>query len=85
MQEMCLLLGAQKTCTTRYDPASDGSVERFNRTLLMILAMCAGEHRDDWDDLLPAVMMAYYSSVHEQTVDVWGGVYPAQGCRATPT
>ena len=40
-------------------------VERFDRTLLIMLAMFAGKNRDDWDDLLPAVMMAYRSSVHE--------------------
>ena len=34
-------------------PASDGLVECFNRTLLMMFAMFAGENRDDWDDLLP--------------------------------
>ena len=45
--------------------ASPGLVERFNRTLLMMLAMFAGEHKDDWDDLLPPVMMVYRSSVHE--------------------
>ena len=28
-------------------------------TLLMMLAMFAGENKDDRDDLLPAVMMAY--------------------------
>ena len=33
----------------------------------MMLAMCAGKNREDWDDLLPAVMMAYRSSVHEST------------------
>ena len=33
----------------------------------MMLAMFAWEHRDDWDDLLPAVMMAYRSSVYEST------------------
>ena len=33
----------------------------------MMLAMFAGENKDDWDDLLPAVMMAYRSSVHEFT------------------
>ena len=33
----------------------------------MMLAMFAGNNRDDWDDLLPAVMMAYRSSVHEST------------------
>ena len=67
MQELCLLLGSHKTRTTPYHPASTGLVEIFNRTLLMLLAMFAGEHQDYWDDLLPAVMMAYRSSVHEST------------------
>ena len=67
MQELFLLGGAHKTRTTPYHPESDGMVERFNRTLLMMLAMFAGKNRDDWDDLLPAVMMAYRSSVHEST------------------
>ena len=57
MQELCLY-----SRTTPYHPESDGLVERFNRTLLMILAMFAGENKDDWDDLLPAVMMAYHAS-----------------------
>ena len=67
MQELCLLCGSHKTRTTPYHPESDGLVERFNRTLLMMLAMFAGENRDDLDDLLLAVMMAYRSSVHEST------------------
>ena len=67
MQELCLWCGAHKTRTTPYHPASDGLVEHFNRTLLMMLAMFAGENRDDWDDLLPVVMMAYRSRVHEST------------------
>ena len=46
---------------------SDGVVERLNITLLMMLAMFAGENWDDWDDLLPVVMMAYRSSVNEST------------------
>ena len=31
----------------------------------MMLAMFAGDNRDEWDDLLPVVMMAYRYSVHE--------------------
>ena len=67
MQELCILCGSHKTRTTPYHPESDGLVERFNRTLLMMLAMFASKNREDWDDLLPAVMMAYRSSVHEST------------------
>ena len=67
MHELCLLGGSHKTKTTPYHPESDGLVERFNRTLLMMLAMFAGEHKDDWDDLLPPVMMTYRYSVHEST------------------
>ena len=55
------------TRTTLYHPESDGLVECCNMTLLMMLPMFAGENRDDWDDLLPAVMMSYHSSVHEST------------------
>ena len=67
MYELCILGGTHKTKTTPYHPESDGLVEHINRTLLMMLAMFAGEHKDDWDDLLPPVMMAYRSSVHECT------------------
>ena len=42
MQELCLLCGAHLTWTTPYHPESDGLVERFNRTLLMMLAMLWG-------------------------------------------
>ena len=55
MHELCILGGSHKTTTTPYHPESDVLVERFNRTLLMMLAMFAGEHKDDWDDLLPPV------------------------------
>ena len=56
---------SHKTKMTPYPPESDGLVERFNRTLLMMLAMFAVENQDNWYDLFLAVMMAYRSSVHE--------------------
>ena len=46
---------------------SDGLVERFNRTLVQMLSSFVNEHKNDWDDHLPYVMMAYRATMHEST------------------
>ena len=61
------LLGTAKTKTTPYHPRSDGLVERFNRTLLAMLAMFVSRENDNWDDLLPFMMLAYNTTVHTTT------------------
>ena len=61
------LLGTVKTKTTPYHPRSDGLVERFNRTLLAMLAMFVSKEHDNWDDLLPFMMLAYNTTVHTST------------------
>ena len=61
------LLGTVKTKTTLYHPRSDGLVERFNRTLLAMLAMFVSQEHDNWDDLLPFMMLAYNTTVHTST------------------
>jgi len=66
-QEMCQLLGIDKTRTTAYHPQSDGMVERFNRTLASMISAFVDENHKDWDSQLPYVMMAYRSSEHETT------------------
>ena len=65
--ELCKLLHINKTCTVPYNPKSDGLVERANRTVIQMLTTLVNEARNDLDDLLPFVMMAYRSSVHEST------------------
>ena len=42
-------------------------IERFNRTCLMMLSMFVNDWRDNWNELLPYVMHAYRTSVHEST------------------
>ena len=42
-------------------------VERFNQTCLMMLSMFVNDRRDNWHELLPFVMHAYRTSVHEST------------------
>ena len=66
-QHICELLGVHKTRISPYRPQCDGLVERFNRTLQQMLASYVNGHRNDWDDHLPYMCMAYRSTVHEST------------------
>ena len=67
MKSLCTLLGCAKTRTAPYHPESDGMGQRFNRTCLMMLLMFLNDRRDNWNELLPFVMHAYRTSVHEST------------------
>ena len=64
MQEVCHLLQIDKTRTTPYHPQSDGLVERFNRTMLAMLASTVEEDPSNWEHHLRKVCMAYNTSVH---------------------
>ena len=55
------------TRTTPYHPEGDGMVERFNRTLEVMLWKFVCQHHKDLDVHLPKVMMAYRSSDHAST------------------
>ena len=55
---ICELLRCAKTRTTPYHSQSDGLVERFNRTVLTMLAMFVNEEKSDWDDYLPYMILA---------------------------
>ena len=61
------LLGTVQTKTTPYHPRSDSLVERFNRTLLAMVAMFVFREHGNWDDLLPFMMLAYNTTVHTST------------------
>ena len=65
--DVCNLLGMDKTRTTALHPQSDGMVERFNRTLENQLAVFVKKHQQDWDDHVPLILLAYRSAVHEST------------------
>ena len=65
--EMCKLLGIAKTRTTPYHPQCDGLVERFNRTLLAMMATAVQERPFEWEGHLRRLCMAYNTSVHPTT------------------
>ena len=67
IHEICKLLKILKTRTTPYHPQCDGQVERFNRTLLDMLATTTREHAFDWENQIRKVCMAYNTSVHSST------------------
>ena len=67
VQEICKILGMQKSRTSPYHLLYDGVVERFNRTLLDMLATTTRNHPFDWEDQLPIVCIAYNTSVQAST------------------
>ena len=62
MDSLCTLLGLTRTRTAPYRPESDGMIERFNQTCLM---MFVDDRRDNWNELLPYVMNAYRTELTE--------------------
>ena len=53
--------------TTPYHPQCDGLVERYNRTLLNMLAKAVHERPFKWDDHVCHLCFAYNSSVNPMT------------------
>ncbi|KAK3088175.1 hypothetical protein FSP39_015678 [Pinctada imbricata] len=65
--QMCKNLDIDKTRCTPYRPNSDGLVEIFNKTLQQMLKVFVNKQRNDWDDYLPYMLMAYRSTIQEST------------------
>ena len=65
-QELCALLGINKTRTTSFHPQSDGQSERNIKTLVKMLAIAA-DQKKEWDEHLPYISMAYRATIQEST------------------
>ena len=66
-RRICSLFEITKTRTTPYHPASNGQVERFNRTVLQMLRSYVRQDQRDWDVYLPLVTAAYRAAPHAST------------------
>lgn len=61
------LFDIKKTRTSALHPQGNGMIERFNRTLVRMLAIYTKDHPEEWDQHLCFASMAYNSSVHSTT------------------
>ena len=62
-KEVLRKYGIQHTFTTPLHPASNGAVERLNRTICEMLR-CNVERTDCWDEIIPKVVIDYNHSSH---------------------
>ena len=65
--QVCKLMGVTKVNTSGYHPQCDGLVEKFNSTLINMLAKSVEQHGRDWDCQLPYLLFAYRVAVHDST------------------
>jgi len=67
MAALCNLLGIHKLRTTPYKPSTNASVERLHRSMNAMIAKCVDDNQRNWTEVVPYVMSAYRSAVHEST------------------
>jgi dUTPase len=66
INDVARILGINKVQTIPYNP-NGNKVERWHRTLGQILRTAVARDQTDWEDKLPAALLAYRSSVHKTT------------------
>ena len=65
--EVCQLFGKHKTRTTPYHPQSDCFIERSFRTLGQCLKVACRETKQEWDELVPLILMSYRATQQAST------------------
>ena len=67
IKELCRLAGIKKTRTTPYHPMGNGTCERFNSSLLSMLATLTDEQKVDWKSFVAPLVHAYNATRHDST------------------
>ena len=65
--EMCNLLGINKTRTTSFRPSANGQVERLNYSIAQIIRCFVGEKSEVWDEYVGLAASAIRATVHRST------------------
>ena len=67
LQDAATILGIKQLPTSGGHPQTDGLVERFNRTLKLMLMKLVEKKGKNWDKLLGPVLLAYRTSPHSSS------------------
>ena len=67
MEELCTLLHIKKTRSSPFHPEGNGICELLNGIPLSILKPCTYDNTDQWDTLIPNILLAYRSTKHSST------------------
>ena len=68
LAEVCRWLQISKTRTTAYHPQGNAQVERYNGTIVDIVAKLTNKDTyDDWDEQVPIAVSAYNATEHATT------------------
>ena len=67
LRRICQMFGVRKTRSTSHHPASNGMVERSNKTLKNAISTMVDLDQLNWDERLPYFTFAYNTSIHAST------------------
>ena len=67
IDSLSIEMNIQRIRTTPYHPQANGKTERFHRVMNDMLAKSVKEDQSNWDECIPAALMAYRTSVNETT------------------
>src|SRR5450759_2812444 len=65
LNEVCKILGIDKSTTTAYHPQGNAYAERIHRFFRAVISAFVSNDQRNWDELVPALMLAYNNSLHE--------------------
>jgi transposase InsO family protein len=65
IQEMCDILGIEKSNTTAYHPQGNAYAERIHQFFRQSIASYSVDDYRNWDEMLAPLMLAYNDSYHE--------------------